>query len=68
MTRHANSLPTRLQAFYAANPGEELTFADICAKFCVTICAARGAVRSLQAAGELEVVHVVRARGEKNLA
>lgn len=57
------SINGRIRAFYAANPGEWLTYADICAKFDITPDQARRAVDYLQNRGApLQSVTVVRLR------
>lgn len=57
----------RLQAFYAANPDEELTFGAIMTKFGCSLWTARHAVYALVEIGDLESVHVIRRR-EKGMA
>lgn len=56
-----NSLAGRLMRFYAENPHEELTFADIATKFGCTQRNALTTVQRLKAKGLVESVHVVRA-------
>jgi Fic family protein len=48
--------------FYADNPQEELSFADIVKKYGCSLWTARQAVYELQRDGVLESVHVVRTR------
>lgn len=64
MRYNATGLPARLLAFFMANPDEELSFADICAKFDVGISNARYAVDALGRDGHVESVHVVRLNGK----
>ena len=54
MKRHKpDSLPGRLIAFFAANPGEELNYADVCAKFGVAKRTAHVIVGRMVRDGEL---------------
>jgi hypothetical protein len=56
------ALTRRIEAFYAENPGEWLTWEDLCIKFDCTKNQATGALQSLRADGRLawEIVAVVR--------
>lgn len=51
----------RVRSFFEANPDEELTYADIMAKFDLTHVEARKAVKQLRDRKQLETVHVIRA-------
>ena len=68
-TRRTNpdSLAARILAYFAANPDEELTYADIAAKFEVSQELARRTVRDLmdgRAKAVLESVHIVRLKAK----
>ena len=52
----------KVREFYAANPGEELTFSDLCAKFDCNLPSARDIVRKLTRDRVLETAHVIRAK------
>lgn len=56
------SIVDKLQAFYKSNPGEELSYADICDKFDCSYRTAVNAVDRLKNTGRYEVAHVVRLR------
>lgn len=58
--RSLSRLPGKLMAYFEANPEEELTYADLVAKFGVSIRAARACVDRMTPTGELESVHVIR--------
>lgn len=61
--RHEDSVIGRIERYFRENPEEELSYADIAAKFGVSIGYARTAVlKAADAAGKLESVHVVRLR------
>ena len=66
MTDDINTRPgsvvDKLQAYYKANPGEELSYADICDKFDCSYRTAYNAVDKLKTTGRYEVAHVVRLR------
>ena len=55
----------RLMQYFRENPGEELKFSDVAIKFGCTLWTARSAVYRLQALGELESVHVIRAKDKR---
>lgn len=57
----------RLQAYYKANPDEELSYHAITIKFSCTLWTARRAVYTLVEDGILESVHVIRTR-ERGMA
>lgn len=68
-TRRTNpdKLPSRILSFFADNPDEELTYADIAAKFEVSQELARRTVRDLmdgRAKSLLESVHIVRLKAK----
>lgn len=56
----ATSLRAKLRAFFDANPGEELTRADIAAKFDAGESTVDSALRRMRINGELEAAHVWR--------
>lgn len=58
------SLQNRIRQFFAANPGEELSYADMAVKFDCTLGSARNAVRELRDLGELESLHLIRAKAK----
>lgn len=58
--RYKESLPSRIIEFFAANPGEELTYEDICTKFDARPNSAMTAVSRLKADGILKSMHVIR--------
>ncbi len=60
MKSRSSSLRARLLAFFDANPHEELTRADIAAKFSVSLHAVDSVLSQLRQAGELEPVHAWR--------
>lgn len=51
----------RIAEFFAANPGEELTYSDIVLKFDTCYRTAYNAVQRLKEAGVVEPMHVIRA-------
>ena len=64
---NAEKLPAKILAYFQANPDEELTYADIAAKFSVSQERARTTVRDLmtgRAKALLESVHVVRLKAK----
>lgn len=64
VNRNPNRLPAKILAFFEANPDEELTYADIAAKFGVSQASARWTVQVLlnDKANPLESVHVIRTK------
>jgi hypothetical protein len=54
------STQDRFERSFADNPGEELTFEDIAAKFDVTVMRARELVKVAKTRMAIESVHVVR--------
>lgn len=64
----AGSLPpstvTRVQAFFNANPDEELEIGQACVKFDVAEQTLRLALRVLEERGVLEYVRVIRRRSK----
>jgi hypothetical protein len=63
MRGHAITLRDRLVAFFAANPDDELTFADVVVKFSVPVGTARGSIDSLRKVGLLDAVRTSGLRG-----
>ena len=63
MRGHAITLRDRLVAYFAANPDDELTFADIAVKFSVPVGTARGSIGSLRKVGLLDAVRTSGLRG-----
>ena len=60
-----NSLAGRALAFFKANPDEELTYADVAAKFDVTLKSAYSRMVEAQERGYgIEVVTIVRLKRE----
>ncbi len=53
----------RLVAYFAANPDDELMFADVILKFAVPVNTARGSIDSLRKAGLLDAVRISKLRG-----
>lgn len=68
MTLHYDSLAAKLRLYFAENPGEELTYADIAVKFDTTVRNARTTVGRLKALGLVESIHVVRAKQKREKA
>lgn len=61
--RHPDGLIGRLEAFFEANPEEELTYDDVCSKFgAVRKSACNQIAASIRNGGSLEVVTLVRRR------
>ncbi|MBA3622889.1 MAG: hypothetical protein H0W48_00160 [Methylibium sp.] len=60
--KRTECLPARVRAFFQANPDEELTHAQLVAKFDANKRNAKHVVAWLVASGELEVAHVIRPR------
>jgi hypothetical protein len=54
------STQDRFERFFAENPDEEMTYADICVKFDVTTLRARELVKTAKSRLAIESVHVVR--------
>lgn len=50
----------RVKAFFAANPGEELTYADLMAKFDCNEKNAQRVVQELKKEGFIESIHILR--------
>ena len=67
MTKWGESVSARLKRYFAENPGEWLTFDDICSKFQCTEWTATRALKELRAAGlaiERESVYFVKAKAK----
>ncbi len=59
----AITLRDRLVAYFAANPDDELSLADVLVKFSVPVNTARGSIDSLRKVGLLDAVRIRGVRG-----
>ncbi len=64
MTKRNEGIRARVEAFFLANPDEELTFAQLFVKFDANEYTARQIVEQLCRSGQLESVHVIRLRAK----
>lgn len=60
---HSITTRDRLVAYFAANPDDELTFADVLVKFAVPVNTARGSIDNMRKAGLLDAVRISGLRG-----
>lgn len=63
-TARPKGVALRLLEFYRNNPTEELTFRHIMVKYGCTLWTARKAVYQLERDGQIESVHIIRAKGQ----